>query len=76
MTTRIILRHLRHGRQVVLTGDPWLCFCIDLFGTLTIVTMRREPVPPRLATLSDKRRATLFDPAMIPNKRKRKTSRL
>jgi hypothetical protein len=60
--------------MVVLPDEPWLCFTRDLFGGLVVMAWRRqkEPMPTRLATLSDKRRAVLFDVSMI--KRKRRTT--
>jgi len=74
MTGRQIRRHLRHGQVVVLPDEPWLCFTRDLFGGLLVMAWRRqeEPTPTRLATLSDKRRAVLFDVSML--KRKRRTT--
>lgn len=68
------MRHLRHGQMVVLPDEPWLCFTRDLFGGLVVMAWRRqkEPMPTRLATLSDKRRAVLFDVSML--KRKRRTT--
>lgn len=68
------MRCLRHGQMVVLPDEPWLCFTRDLFGGLVVMAWRRqkEPMPTRLATLSDKRRAVLFDVSMI--KRKRRTT--
>lgn len=68
------MRCLRHGQMVVLPDEPWLCFTRDLFGGLVVMAWRRqkEPMPTRLATLRDKRRAVLFDVSMI--KRKRRTT--
>jgi len=68
------MRFLRHGQVVVLPDEPWLCFTRDLFGGLVVMAWRRqkEPMPTRLATLRDKRRAVLFDVSML--KRKRRTT--
>lgn len=74
MTSRTIKRHLRHGQVVVLKDEPWLCFASDLFGGLLVMAWRRheDAVPARQATLSDKRRAMLFDVSIL--KRKRRTT--
>jgi hypothetical protein len=60
--------------MVVLPDEPWLCFTRDLFGGLVVMAWRRheDAVPARQATLSDKRRAVLFDVSML--KRKRRTT--
>lgn len=73
MTARQIRRCLRSGQLVVVQGEPWLCFAPDLFGGLVVIAWRRheDTGPARLASISDKRRAVMFDASML--KRKRRT---
>lgn len=73
MTKKAIDRALDGGQAVVLRHDPMSRLCRDLFGNLVVVSLRHDEAEPiRLATLSDKRRAVLFDVSML--KRKRRTT--
>ena len=58
MTTKQILEALDNGRVVILKGDPSSRICRDIFGELTVVSLKPDE-STRLATLSDKRQATI-----------------
>ena len=60
MTTKEIKQAIRSGHVVVLRDDPVSHVCEDFFAGLVVVSMKAG-VPTRLATLSDKRRATIID---------------
>ena len=58
MTTKQICKALDAGQAVTLKGDPSCRICRDMFGELTVVSLKTDE-PPRLATLKDKRRAII-----------------
>lgn len=62
MTTKAINEALLSGRVVVLRDDPTLCIVPDLWGELVVVSRGTEPFDTRLATLTDKRRAVIYNP--------------
>lgn len=68
MTSRAIRRAIRQGHVIVLSDNPWHTICPDLFGVLVVESRRREPIPTRLATLTDKRKAVVFDVSMLPKR--------
>lgn len=72
MTSRAIRRAIRQGSVIVLSDNPWHCICPDLFGVLIIISRRKEDFDSRTATLSDKRKAVVFTPSMLPPKRRRR----
>jgi len=69
MTTKEIRRAIRQGHVIVLSDNPWHTICPDLFGVLVVESRRRELLPTRLATLTDKRKAVVFDVSMIQKRR-------
>ena len=51
------------AQVVVLRHDPMSRLCRDLFGNLVVVSLRHEEAEPiRLATASDRRAATVYQP--------------
>lgn len=58
MTTKQICEALDAGRIVTLKDDLSCRICRDIFGELTVVSLRPDE-PIRLATLKDKRQATI-----------------
>lgn len=58
MTTKQICKALDAGRALTIKGDPSCRICRDIFGELTVVSLKTDE-PPRLATLKDKRRAII-----------------
>ena len=59
MTTKDIKQAIKDGRVVALNGDPMSRICCDFFGQLVVVSLIPGE-PTRLATLSDKKRATII----------------
>ena len=59
MTTRQIEKAIDSGQVVTLKDDPLSRIIKDFFGDLVVDSLRKEPEPTRLATLSDKRRARI-----------------
>jgi len=59
MTTKEIKRALDDGRVVALRDEPRHRLCCDFFGQLVVVSLVPGE-PTRLATLSDKRNATII----------------
>lgn len=60
MTTREIKKAINDGKVVTLKGDPRSRICCDFFGQLVVVSLVPGE-PTRLATLSDKRHATIIE---------------
>lgn len=58
MTTRQICKALKSGQVVTIKDDPSCRICRDMFGELTVVSLKIEE-PTRLATLKDKRQAII-----------------
>lgn len=58
MTTKEIRKAIEAGHAVVLRDDPNNTICRDMFGNLVVVSLNTDQ-PARLATLSDKRKATI-----------------
>ena len=61
MTTNEIKQAIDSGRVVVVGDDTKSRICKDIFGDLVVESVHKEPEPTRLATLSDKRRARIYD---------------
>lgn len=66
MTRESIEQALRRGQRVTLQGEPWMVVCRDMFGDLTVQTILHEaddvpPVPVRMATEDDLRRAAVVE---------------
>ena len=53
-----VMQAVNDGLLVTLGDDPTQYLMPDMFGQLTVVSMQAD-VPPRLATRSDMRRATI-----------------
>lgn len=58
MKTKEIRKALDAGHAVVLRDDPSNTICRDMFDGLVVVSLNTDQ-PARLATLSDKRKATI-----------------
>ncbi len=58
MTTKEIRKALDAGHAVVLRDAPNNTICRDIFDGLVVVSLNTDQ-PARLATLSDKRKATI-----------------
>lgn len=56
-----IIKAINDGHLVTMRNDPTLCFCIDLFGNLVVMSRQasEEPVPVRLATEEDVSNASI-----------------
>ena len=63
MTTKQIKQAIRSGHVVVLRDDAMSHICEDFFAELVVVSIKAD-VPIRLATLSDKRKATTHGTTM------------
>lgn len=61
MTTKEINRAISQGHTVVLRDDACHAICRDFFGNLVVVSRTQTDEPVRQATLSDKRRAIVFE---------------
>jgi hypothetical protein len=59
MTKKQIDRAIKHGKVVVLGGDPLSRLCYDLFGNLVVVSLTADE-PIRLATEDDMKRAEII----------------
>ena len=61
MTKKEIKQAIDSGHVVVVGDDTKSRIVKDFFGNLVVESVRMEPEPTRLATLSDKRRARIYD---------------
>ena len=59
MKQKDIHQAISSGKVVALKDDPKSRLCSDLFGNLIVVSLRPDE-PTRLATLKDKRNATVI----------------